>query len=117
MRFKCIIFDEVIVMLDLFGRKEVMKIIKRFNKEENIIVIYIMYFMEEVVEVDRVVVMEKGKKILEGIFREVFSKIKMLKEIGLDVFCMIELFSLLIEEGINISSDILIVDEMVMELC
>ena len=117
MRPKCIIFDEATAMLDPSGRKEVMKTIKRLNKEENITVIHISHFMEEAVEADRVVVMEKGKKILEGTPREVFSKIKMLKEIGLDVPCMTELSSLLIEEGINISSDILTVDEMVMELC
>ncbi|HBG5345768.1 TPA: energy-coupling factor transporter ATPase [Clostridioides difficile] len=117
MRPKCIIFDEATAMLDPSGRKEVMKTIKRLNKEENITVIHITHFMEEAVEADRVVVMEKGKKILEGSPREVFSKIKMLKEIGLDVPCMTELSSLLIEEGINISSDILTVDEMVMELC
>ncbi|MCC0629813.1 energy-coupling factor transporter ATPase [Clostridioides sp. ES-S-0108-01] len=117
MRPKCIIFDEATAMLDPSGRKEVMKTIKRLNKEENITVIHITHFMEEAVEADRVVVMEKGKKILEGTPREVFSKIKMLKEIGLDVPCMTELSSLLIEEGMNISSDILTVDEMVMELC
>ncbi|HBE9877958.1 TPA: energy-coupling factor transporter ATPase [Clostridioides difficile] len=117
MRPKCIIFDEATAMLDPSGRKEVMKTIKRLNKEENITVIHITHFMEEAVEADRVVVMEKGKKILEGTPREVFSKIKLLKEIGLDVPCMTELSSLLIEEGINISGDILTVDEMVMELC
>ncbi|CZR95332.1 MULTISPECIES: energy-coupling factor transporter ATPase [unclassified Clostridioides] len=117
MRPKCIIFDEATAMLDPSGRKEVMKTIKRLNKEENITVIHITHFMEEAVEADRVVVMEKGKKILEGTPREVFSEIKMLKEIGLDVPCMTELSSLLIEEGMNISSDILTVDEMVMELC
>lgn len=117
MRPKCIIFDEATAMLDPSGRKEVMKTIKRLNKEENITVIHITHFMEEAVEADRVVVMEKGKKILEGTPRKVFSKIKMLKEIGLDVPCMTELSSLLIEEGMNIGSNILTVDEMVRELC
>ncbi|MGX9758786.1 energy-coupling factor transporter ATPase [Clostridioides difficile] len=117
MRPKCIIFDEATAMLDPSGRKEVMKTIKRLNKEENITVLHITHFMEEAVEADRVAVMEKGKKLLEGTPKEVFSKIELLKEIGLDVPCMTELSSLLIEEGINISSDILTVDEMVMELC
>ncbi|MCC0654556.1 energy-coupling factor transporter ATPase [Clostridioides sp. ES-S-0001-03] len=117
MRPKCIIFDEATAMLDPSGRKEVMKTIKRLNKEESITVLHITHFMEEAVEADRVVVMEKCKKLLEGTPKEVFSKIEMLKEIGLDVPCMTELSSLLIEEGINISSDILTVDEMVMELC
>ena len=117
MRPKCIIFDEATAMLDPSGRKEVMKTIKRLNKEESITTLHITHFMEEAVQADRVIVMEKGKKVLEGTPREVFSKIEMLRGIGLDVPCMTELSSLLNEEGLKISNDILTVDEMVMELC
>lgn len=117
MRPKCIIFDEATAMLDPSGRKEVMKTIKRLNKEENITTIHITHFMEEAVEADRVIVMEKGKKLLEGTPREVFSNIEKLKSIGLDVPCMTELSSSLKEKGLGIGSDILTVDEMVMELC
>ena len=117
MKPKCIIFDEATAMLDPSGRKEVMKTIKRLNKEENITTLHLTHFMEEAVEADRVIVMEKGKKLLEGTPRQVFSNIKMLREIGLDVPCMTELSSLLIEDGLDISSDILTVDEMVMKLC
>ena len=117
MKPKCIIFDEATAMLDPSGRKEVMKTIKRLNKEENITTLHITHFMEEAVEADRVIVMEKGRKILEGTPREVFSNIELLRKIGLDVPCMTELSSLLNRDGLNISSDILTVDEMVMELC
>lgn len=117
MRPKCIIFDEATAMLDPSGRKEVMKTIKRLNKDEGITTLHITHFMEEAVQADRVIVMEKGRKVLEGTPREVFSNIKMLREIGLDVPCMTELSSLLKEEGLEISNDILTVDEMVMELC
>lgn len=117
MKPKCIIFDEATAMLDPSGRKEVMKTIKRLNKEENITTLHITHFMEEAVEADRVIVMEKGKKLLEGTPREVFSNIKMLRKIGLDVPYMTELSSLLREDGLDISSDILTVDEMVMKLC
>ena len=117
MKPKCIIFDEATAMLDPSGRKEVMKTIKRLNKEENITTIHITHFMEEAVEADRVIVMEKGRKILEGTPRQVFSNIDMLKNIGLDVPCMTELSSLLSKEGLEINSEILTVDEMVMELC
>ncbi|CEH36142.1 energy-coupling factor transporter ATPase [Romboutsia lituseburensis] len=117
MKPKCIIFDEATAMLDPSGRKEVMKTIKRLNKEENITTLHITHFMEEAVEADRVIVMDKGRKLLEGTPREVFSKIDLLRKIGLDVPCMTELSSLLKEEGLNISSDILTVDEMVMKLC
>ncbi|MBS5788732.1 MAG: energy-coupling factor transporter ATPase [Clostridioides difficile] len=117
MKPKCIIFDEATAMLDPSGRKEVMRTIKELNSKENITTIHITHFMEEAVEADRVIVMEKGRKILEGTPREVFSHIKELKEIGLDVPCMTELSSLLKEEYVDISDDILTVDEMVMNLC
>ena len=117
MKPKCIIFDEATAMLDPSGRKEVMSTIKRLNKEENISVIHITHFMEEAVDADRVIVMEKGKKILEGTPRQVFSKIDMLKNIGLDVPYMTELSKELNKEGLNIDSDILTVDEMVIKLC
>lgn len=117
MKPKCIIFDEATAMLDPSGRKEVMKTIKKLNKEENITVIHITHFMEEAVEADKVIVMEKGKKILEGSPRNVFSKIEILKRIGLDVPYMTELASLLKDEGLEINGEILTVDEMVMELC
>ncbi|MEG1870929.1 MAG: energy-coupling factor transporter ATPase, partial [Peptostreptococcaceae bacterium] len=117
MKPKCIIFDEATAMLDPSGRKEVMSTIKRLNKEECISVIHITHFMEEAVDADRVIVMEKGKKVLEGTPRQVFSKIDMLKNIGLDVPYMTELSKELNKQGLNVDSDILTVDEMVMKLC
>lgn len=117
MKPKCIIFDEATAMLDPSGRKEVMKTIKRLNKEENITIMHITHFMEEAVDADRVIVMEKGKKVLEGTPKEVFSKVDKLKRIGLDVPYMTELSKELKEEGLDINDDILTVDEMVMKLC
>ncbi|MRZ81939.1 energy-coupling factor transporter ATPase [Paeniclostridium sordellii] len=117
MKPKCIIFDEATAMLDPSGRKEVMKTIKRLNKEENITIMHITHFMEEAVDADRVIVMEKGKKVLEGTPKEVFSKVDKLKRIGLDVPYMTELSKELKEEGLDINDYILTVDEMVMKLC
>lgn len=117
MRPDCIIFDEATAMLDPSGRAEVMNTIKRLNKEYNITVLHITHFMEEAVEADRVIVMEKGRKVFEGTPREVFNHVGELKRIGLDVPYMTELSHLLAEEGINIKQDILTVDEMVGELC
>lgn len=117
MKPKCIIFDEATAMLDPSGRKEVMKTIKRLNTEENISIMHITHFMEEAVDADRVIVMEKGKKVLEGTPKEVFSKVEMLKSIGLDVPCMTELSKELKEKGLDIDGDILTVDEMVVKLC
>lgn len=117
MRPECIIFDEATAMLDPSGRQEVMNTIKRLNKEYNITVLHITHFMEEAVEADRVIVMEKGKLALEGTPREVFSNVTRLKEIGLDVPYMTELAHLLKADGLDIRDNILTVDEMVGELC
>ena len=113
MRPKCIIFDEATAMLDPSGRKEVMNVIKKLNKEENITTLHITHYMEEAVQADRVVVVDKGKKLLEGTPKEVFKNVDLLKKIGLDVPYMTELAGLLREEGLDIDDDILTVDEMV----
>ena len=117
MKPKCIIFDEPTAMLDPSGRREVLKTIKKLNREENMTIIHITHFMEEAVDADRIIVMEEGKIILEGTPREVFSEVSKLKELGLDVPQVTELAHEVIKEGVNIPKDILTVDEMVMYLC
>ncbi len=117
MRPKCIIFDEATAMLDPSGRKEVMNVIKKLNKEENITTLHITHYMEEAVQADRVVVVDKGKKLLEGTPKEVFKNVDLLRKIGLDVPYMTELAGLLIKEGLDLDDDILTVDEMVDKLC
>ena len=117
MRPKCIIFDEATAMLDPSGRKEVINNIKELNKKHGITIILITHYMDEAVEADRVIVMDKGRKVLEGTPKEVFRNVEKLKKIGLDVPYMTELATSLKEEGIEISDDILTVDEMVVKLC
>lgn len=113
---KCIILDEPTAMLDPIGRKEVMKTIKKLNKEENKTIVHITHYMEEAVEADRIVVMEKGEIVMQGTPKEVFSKVKEMKEIGLDVPQVTELAYELRKEGIDLPTDILTVEELVMAL-
>jgi energy-coupling factor transport system ATP-binding protein len=117
MRPECIILDEPTAMLDPSGRKEVMETIKMLNKEEGITIILITHYMDEAVQADRVYVMEQGSILMQGTPKQVFVEIDKLKEAGLDVPQVTELSSRLREAGINISPDILTVDEMVVELC
>jgi energy-coupling factor transport system ATP-binding protein len=117
MKPQCIILDEPTAMLDPSGRKEVIDTIKRLNREEGITIVLITHFMEEAVDADRVVVMEHGKVVMEGTPRKVFSRVKELKELGLDVPEMTELSYELREKGINIKEDILTIEEMVDALC
>lgn len=117
MRPECIILDEPTAMLDPSGRKEVMETIKMLNKEEGITIILITHYMDEAVKADRVYVMEQGSILMQGTPKQVFVQIDKLKEAGLDVPQVTELSSRLREAGIDISPDILTVDEMVVELC
>jgi len=112
----CIIFDEPTAMLDPVGRKEVMKTIKKLNKEENKTIVHITHYMDEAVEADRILVMEKGQIILEGTPKEIFSQVEKVKELGLDVPQVTELAYELRKEGIDVPKDILTIDELVMAL-
>lgn len=113
----CIIFDEPTAMLDPRGRKEVVDTIIRLNKEQGKTIVHITHYMDEATEADRVIVMEEGRIIMEGKPREIFSKVKELKDLGLDVPQMTDLAYELIEEGVPLSKEILTVEEMVEGLC
>lgn len=117
MKPKCIILDEPTAMLDPSGRHEVIETIKRLNKEENITIVLITHFMEEAVDADRVVVMEHGEIVMEGTPRKVFSRVKEIKSLGLDVPEMTELAHELRENGINVPDDVLTIEEMVDAIC
>lgn len=114
---KCIIFDEATSMLDPSGRKEIMDIMKKLNKNLGITIITITHYMNEAAEADRIIVMDKGEIRLEGTPREIFQNVEEIKNMGLDVPQMTELAFELRKEGISISRDILSIDEMVRELC
>lgn len=117
MKPKCIILDEPTAMLDPSGRIEVIETITRLNKSEGITIVLITHFMEEAVKADRIIVMDDGKIILNGKPKEVFSKVKELKQIGLDVPQMTELAYELNLSGIGIKEDVLTIEEMVNEIC
>lgn len=85
MRPEVIIFDESTAMLDPRGRREVVDVMERLNRDENITVLNITHYMEEAVRADRVIVINDGKIVLDGKPREVFSNVDLLHSIGLEV--------------------------------
>lgn len=117
MKPECIVFDEPTAMLDPSGRKEVLENIKDINENYGITVVLITHYMDEAAQADRIIVMDDGKIILEGKPREVFSNVEKMKRIGLDVPQVTELSYELQQEGIDIDTNILNVDEMVDALC
>lgn len=82
---KCIVLDEPTAMLDPNGRKEVIATAHDLNKKKGVTIILITHYMEEVVDADYVYVMEKGKIVLDGTPRDIFSRVDELKEHRLDV--------------------------------
>ena len=113
----CIVFDEPTAMLDPSDRKEVINNIKELNKEHNITIVLITHYMDEAAQADRIIVVDDGQIRMEGTPREVFSKVDVMKKIGLDVPQVTELAYELRKEGIDISTEILNIDEMVDAIC
>lgn len=113
MKPDCIIFDEPTAMLDPTGRIEVMNTIKRLNKIENKTIVLITHYMDEAVEADRILVMERGEIVMEGTPKEIFRQVDKIKELGLDVPQVTELVYELRKEGFDLRDDILSVEELV----
>ena len=117
MRPKCIVLDEPTAMLDPNGRKEVLKTIETLRKQEKVTVILITHYMEEVIGADRVIVMEKGRIVMDGTTREVFSQVELLKKYRLDVPQVTLLAYELKKKGYSIPDGILHTEELVEALC
>ncbi|MCR4436231.1 MAG: energy-coupling factor transporter ATPase [Clostridiales bacterium] len=107
----CIILDEATSMLDPIGRREVMQLVKKLNREEGITIIHITHHMDEATMADRVIVMDMGKVVLDGKPAEVFSNVEMVKSLGLEVPQVTELFYELKKEGCKLPLEVLNVDE------
>lgn len=107
----CIVLDEPTAMLDPKGRKEILNTLLRLNKEKGITVILITHYMEEAENADRVIVMNDGEIIADNTPKNIFSQVKMLKEVGLDVPQTTELLYALQKSGLNVKTDVLSIKE------
>lgn len=112
----CIILDEPTAMLDPSGRKEVIKTIKMLNKNKGITVLLITHYMDEAAQADRVIVLDKGKVVIDDTPKKVFSEVERIKETGLDVPQVAELVNELRSIGIDLPNDIITVEECAAEM-
>ena len=117
MRPQCIVLDEPTAMLDPNGRKEVLEAVHQLNRQEKVTVVLITHYMEEVIDADRVVVMDDGHVVMEGTPREIFSQVEKLKCYRLDVPQVTLLAHELKESGVDIPDGILTTEELVNALC
>lgn len=110
---KCIVLDEPTAMLDPLGRREVIRAVRALNDVEEITVILITHYMEEIIHADKVFVMDQGEIALQGTPREIFSQVEKLKELRLDVPQVTMLAHELREKGLDIPEGILTKEELI----
>ena len=116
MRPDCIVFDEPTAMLDPKGRSQVMKVIRELN-DQGITIILITHFMVEVAEADRVLVMKSGKLLADSVPEDVFADTNLIESAGLEIPAAVLLRNELIENGINLSHEVINKDDLVDALC
>ena len=114
---KCIVFDEPTAMLDPNGRKEVIATAHDLNKKKGVTIILITHYMEEVVDADKIYVMDHGHVVMEGTPKEIFSQVETLKKYRLDVPQVTLLAHELKQSGVDIPDGILTTEELVNALC
>ena len=117
MRPSCIVLDEPTAMLDPNGRKEVLEAVSELNKTENVTVILITHYMEEVIHANKVYVMDRGNVVMQGTPKEIFSQVETLKKYRLDVPQVTLLAHELHKAGVDIPEGILTKEELVGALC
>jgi len=111
MKPECIILDEATSMLDPIGRKEVINVLKKLNKEDNITIIHITHHMDEAALANRLIIIDDGSIVLDGTPQKVFSNVEKIKSLGLDVPQVTELMYSLKKQGIKVDKLPLTVEE------
>ena len=110
---QCIVLDEPTAMLDPNGRKEVLETVKELRGRKNVTVILITHYMEEVIDADKVYVMDRGQVVMQGTPREIFSQVEELKKYHLDVPQVTMLAEELRMQGLELPKGILRRSELV----
>ena len=116
-RPKYIVMDEPTAMLDPSGRKEVLKTVQKLREKKQVTVILITHYMEEVIDADKIYVMDHGHVVMEGTPREIFSQVDTLKKYRLDVPQVTILADELRKRGLDIPAGTLRKEELVEALC
>ncbi|MBR2447489.1 MAG: energy-coupling factor transporter ATPase [Clostridia bacterium] len=111
MQPECLILDEPTAMLDPVGRAEIIKTLHKLNKEKNITVVLITHYMEEAENADRVMVMNDGVILSDNTPKEIFKNVSQLKLVGLSVPQTTELLYALKQNGFDVSTDVLSIEE------
>lgn len=114
---ECIVLDEPTAMLDPRGRAEIGATVKKLNQEKHITIVYITHYMEEALQADRIIVMGEGEVKLQGTPAEVFSHVRELKDLGLEVPLAAQVAHDLRGKGVKLPQGIITNEELAKHLC
>ena len=114
---KALVLDESTAMLDPKGRKEVLDVVKKLNKEEGITVVLITHYMEEALDSDRIAVMDNGNILKEGTPKDIFCDYELIDKAGLKLPTLLNIARRLKEEGVKFNREIFSEEELIEELC
>ncbi len=117
MKPACIVLDEPTALLDPMARQEVLRSLKRLNREEGITILLITHFMQEAIEFDRIVVMADGEIKMDGPPRQIFRQVEQIQNLGLDLPVPLQLALGLTAKGFPVPPDTLSAEELVDHLC
>ncbi len=112
-----LVLDESTSMLDPLGRKEINSIVKKLNKEENVTVINVTHYMDEVVDADKVIVLSEGKIVMQGTPKEIFARKDELLKLNLELPLAYSIAEKLKDKGVNLPEGILTKERLLEELC
>ena len=112
-----LVLDESTSMLDPEGRREVLDVVKRLNKEQEVTVILVTHYMDEAIDADKVVVLDRGKIAMQGTPKEIFAKKDAIRALGLELPLASVVADKLISRGVKLPDGILTLDELKGELC
>ena len=107
----CIVLDEATAMLDPIGRREVMALITKLNREQNITIVHITHHMDEVAQADRVILIDRGKIFADTTPRKMFSDVERIRAAGLEVPQITALMHILKQNGLEVPEDVITVEE------
>ena len=117
MRPKVLVLDEPTAGLDPKGRDEILDQIAYLQKERNLTVILVSHSMEDIAKyVDRIVVMNKGRKMYDGEPKEVFAHYKELEKVGLAAPQVTYIMHALSEKGMHVNTEVTTIEEAVDEI-
>ena len=114
---KVLVLDESTAMLDPVGRKEVLEVADKLNKQMGTTVIAITHYMDEVIKADRVIVLSDGEIVLSGTPSQIFGMGEKLAQYGLELPLATQIAIELNKKGVSVRTDILTEQELGEELC